>query len=549
MLLTCSAINTPLYGDKIVNSVYVNKKLGIDSSYVIINDKYPVHVIKDNYTEEIRMNSSQRKSFGIVIGDLVKITECESINEIKSCTLRISSMKFSKIINHNKISRHLKNHLKNTIIQKEVNVITQYNEDGKEITGSASVLIISPIESDIEYGVITDNTKIILKSGHNLIIEGNVSETPIKWNGKLDNVGGLNNELKEILRRAFLSRTLSDDERLDYGLEHIKGIIFYGPPGCGKTLIARELGKAINCASVTSIGGPEIKNKFYGSSEENIRNLFPPPDKAGLHLIIIDEIDAICRARSDSTNNIGDGVVNQLLVKMDGEQQQDNILVIGLTNRLDIIDPALLRPGRFEVKLKIDLPSFDDRIEIFNIHTSKMRRSNKLDLRNEEIEKIAEMTEGFSGADIAGMVRDAISRALIRGAGSKVVFEDFKIPKPEEIKNKSFISPAIVFGSKSCLEEYKGTIIRPFEIVSLSSNGKITYLVNKFMMAKHCIIIEDIDRIIEIGDNGRYFNNTVMQTLIVLINDTTIPVIANTNTIVLHELETAFKSKINFDII
>jgi vesicle-fusing ATPase len=147
----------------------------------------------------------------------------------------------------------------------------------------------------------------------------------------------------------------------------VKGILLYGPPGTGKTLIARQIGKMLNAREPKIINGPEVLNKFVGQSEENIRKLFEDAEKeykekgdeSGLHIIIFDELDAVCKQRGSGSGGgtgVGDSVVNQLLSKLDGVNQLNNILLIGMTNRMDMIDEALLRAGRLEVHLEIGLP-------------------------------------------------------------------------------------------------------------------------------------------------------------------------------------------------
>ena len=176
-------------------------------------------------------------------------------------------------------------------------------------------------------------------------------------------IGGLGNEFKEIFRRAFASRVYPKDVIDGLGIRHVKGILLYGPPGCGKTLIARKIGEALKARPPKIINGPEILNKYVGGSEEKIREQFADAEKeykevgddSELHIIIFDEIDAICKQRGSSRDStgVGDNVVNQLLTKLDGVEQVNNILVIGMTNRMDMIDEALLRPGRLEVKVEI----------------------------------------------------------------------------------------------------------------------------------------------------------------------------------------------------
>jgi vesicle-fusing ATPase len=173
-------------------------------------------------------------------------------------------------------------------------------------------------------------------------------------------IGGLDTEFSSIFRRAFASRIFPPGLIEKLGIQHVKGILLFGPPGTGKTLIARQIGKMLNSREPKVINGPEVLNKYVGQSEENIRKLFADAEKeykekgeeSGLHIIIFDELDAVCKQRGSGAGGgtgVGDSVVNQLLSKLDGVDQLNNILLIGMTNRKDMIDDALLRPGRLEV--------------------------------------------------------------------------------------------------------------------------------------------------------------------------------------------------------
>ena len=208
------------------------------------------------------------------------------------------------------------------------------------------------------------------------------------------------------------------------GVQHVKGILLFGPPGTGKTLIARKIGQMLNAREPKVINGPEVLNKYVGQSEENIRKLFADAEKeykekgdeSGLHIIIFDELDAVCKQRGSGGGGgtgVGDSVVNQLLSKLDGVDQLNNILLIGMTNRKDMIDEALLRSGRLEVHMEISLPDEGGRVQILNIHTAQMRKHGNLD-RNVDVAEIAHLTKNFSGAEIAGLVRSATSFALNR---------------------------------------------------------------------------------------------------------------------------------------
>ncbi|KAG2392305.1 hypothetical protein C9374_012557 [Naegleria lovaniensis] len=236
-------------------------------------------------------------------------------------------------------------------------------------------------------------------------------------------IGGLDKQLNNIFRRAFASRIYPPDVIKKLGVKHVKGIILYGPPGTGKTLVARQIGKILNCKEPKIINGPEILNKYVGQSEENIRKLFADAeseynekgDDSQLHLLIFDELDAICKQRGTVRDGTGvqDSIVNQLLSKIDGVNSLNNILIIGMTNRLDMLDEALLRPGRFEVQMEIGLPDETGRLQILKIHTREMSKNQYL---SEDInfEYLAKTTKNFSGAEIEGLVKSAASFALNR---------------------------------------------------------------------------------------------------------------------------------------
>lgn len=237
-------------------------------------------------------------------------------------------------------------------------------------------------------------------------------------------IGGLDAEFSTIFRRAFASRIFPPGLIEKLGIMHVKGMLLYGPPGTGKTLIARQIGKMLNAREPKIINGPEVLNKYVGQSEENIRKLFADAEKeykekgdeSGLHIIIFDELDAVCKQRGSGAGGgtgVGDSVVNQLLSKLDGVDQLNNILLIGMTNRKDMIDDALLRPGRLEVQVEISLPDEFGRSQILKIHTAKMKENNIMG-SDVDIPELAARTKNFSGAEISGLVKSATSFAFAR---------------------------------------------------------------------------------------------------------------------------------------
>ncbi|KAL1498237.1 hypothetical protein ABEB36_009069 [Hypothenemus hampei] len=251
------------------------------------------------------------------------------------------------------------------------------------------------------------------------------------WDFQKMGIGGLSKEFNAIFRRAFASRVFPPEIVEQLGCKHVKGILLYGPPGTGKTLMARQIGKMLNAREPKIVNGPQILDKYVGESEANVRRLFAEAEEeekragpnSGLHIIIFDEIDAICKQRGSVAGNTGvhDTVVNQLLSKIDGVEQLNNILVIGMTNRRDMIDEALMRPGRLEVQVEISLPDEEGRIQILNIHTARMRMYKKIS-SDVDIKELATLTKNFSGAELEGLVRAAQSTAMNRliKAASKV---------------------------------------------------------------------------------------------------------------------------------
>ncbi|CAD6503355.1 BgTH12-03021 [Blumeria graminis f. sp. triticale] len=303
-------------------------------------------------------------------------------------------------------------------------------------------------------------------------------------------IGGLDTEFGAIFRRAFASRIFPPGLIEKLGIQHVKGILLYGPPGTGKTLIARQIGKMLNSREPKVINGPEVLNKYVGQSEENIRKMFADAEKeykekgdeSGLHIIIFDELDAVCKQRGSGNGGgtgVGDSVVNQLLSKLDGVDQLNNILLIGMTNRKDMIDDALLRPGRLEVHMEISLPDEHGRAQILKIHTSKMRDNNVMDT-DVNVQELAHLTKNFSGAEIGGLVKSASSFAFNRHvkvgtvAGVSDDIENMKVNRGDFMKALDEVKPA--FGvSEEELESAMGAGILHYSpyIENILKDGRL----------------------------------------------------------------------------
>ncbi|KAL9272878.1 Vesicle-fusing ATPase-like protein, partial [Drosera capensis] len=244
-----------------------------------------------------------------------------------------------------------------------------------------------------------------------------------EFNLKSLGIGGLSNEFADIFRRAFASRVFPPHVTSKLGIKHVKGMLLYGPPGTGKTLMARQIGKMLNGKDPKIVNGPEVLSKFVGETEKNVRDLFADAehdqrtrgDQSDLHVIIFDEIDAICKSRGSTRDGTGvhDSIVNQLLTKIDGVESLNNVLLIGMTNRKDLLDEALLRPGRLEVQVEISLPDEAGRLQILEIHTNQMKENSFL-APDVNLAELAARTKNYSGAELEGVVKSAVSFALNR---------------------------------------------------------------------------------------------------------------------------------------
>lgn len=237
-----------------------------------------------------------------------------------------------------------------------------------------------------------------------------------------EDIGGLSTQIQRI--REMIELPLKYPQVFErLGIDAPKGVFLYGPPGCGKTLIARAVANETE-AYFTHISGPEIMGKFYGESEARLRSVFEDAQRHAPAIIFIDEIDAIAPKREEmgGEKQVERRVVAQLLALMDGLESRGEIIVIAATNIPNVIDPALRRPGRFDREIYIPIPGRNGRLEILNIHTRGMPLAEDVSL-----EKLADITHGFVGADLEALAREAAMSAL-RKVLPEIDFELADIP-------------------------------------------------------------------------------------------------------------------------
>jgi len=245
----------------------------------------------------------------------------------------------------------------------------------------------------------------------------------VRW----DDIGGLH-DVKQRLREAVEWPLKNPKVFKRMGIRPPKGILLYGPPGTGKTLLAKAVATESE-ANFLSIKGPEIFSKWVGESEKAIRELFKKAKQVAPSIIFLDEIDAIAPRRgSYEGSRVTETVVNQLLTSIDGLERMNDVVIIGATNRPDIIDPSLLRPGRFDELILVGPPDKEARKEIFKIHTRNMPLADDVDL-----DELAELTDGYVGADIEGICREAGMIALREDINAKVVKREHFIKAMKEI--------------------------------------------------------------------------------------------------------------------
>eukprot|EP00049_Salpingoeca_infusionum_P010119 m.171310 g.171310 ORF g.171310 m.171310 type:complete len:748 (+) comp14549_c0_seq11:6039-8282(+) len=575
---------------------------------------FTIHKCKEMRANQAGVNIAQRTWGNLSLGEEVVpepvMGTMEGVGKLKvSVSLWKEAGAKPTRYKTDEIAAAFRQEMANTLVSIGQLLLFRYRPaKGSPVNLKLSVEVMSPLDlqgasqSVINRGVVTSHTLVefVPVPDSAVMVDGHAAKKNIiapDWKFEDMGIGGLDEQFATMFRLAFASRMLPVDAVDRLGIQHVKGILLSGPPGTGKTLIARKIGQMLNGREPKIVNGPEVLSKFVGEAERNIRELFADAeqeykakgDDSETHIIIFDEIDAICKTRGSVNNGTGvnDSMVNQLLSKIDGVDALNNILLIGMTNRPDMIDEALVRPGRLELKLEIGLPDQDGRKQIFVIHTQKMKENGALGA-DVDMEELAEMTKNFSGAEIAGVCRAAASYAFNRCikfdntvevkeeelASIQVMRADFMLGledvtpafgtstddlevctrngiihwdpcvkriladgelflKQVELSSRTPLVSVLLSGDagsgKTALAATLAAscsfpfikLISPEQMVGRSEAMKVQQISKVFEDAYKsklsCIVIDDLERLIEYVPVGPRFSNTILQALLVLL--------------------------------
>src|SRR5512135_1845046 len=333
----------------------------------------------------IRVDGLGRNNTGIGIGDTVTVRKIKTVPAEKVIVAPLDSIPPID-------ERYLTDSLENIPLVKGDNIMVPYF--GGRLT--FQVIGVTPAADAV---LVTQKTVFhIAEKGETLRGVPQVT---------YEDIGGLTDEIKKV--REMIELPMRHPEIFEkLGIEAPKGVLLYGPPGTGKTLLAKAVANESN-AHFISISGPEIMSKFYGESEARLREIFKEAKEKSPSIIFIDEIDSIAPKREEVTGEVERRVVAQLLTLMDGLEPRQNVVVIGATNRVDAIDEALRRPGRFDREIVVGVPDIKGREETLRIHTRGMPLAPDVD-----VPELARITYGFVGADMAALAREAAMETLRR---------------------------------------------------------------------------------------------------------------------------------------
>jgi transitional endoplasmic reticulum ATPase len=283
----------------------------------------------------------------------------------------------------------------------EGRVVTQGSVITINIMGRRIDLLLAKVEPRADVVIVNRNTSIKFTDKAPKQVISKIPKVTY------EDIGGLDREIGRV--REMIELPLKHPELFErLGVQAPKGVLLHGPPGTGKTLLAKAVANETN-ANFFHIGGPEIMSKFYGESEERLREIFKEAEENSPSIIFIDELDSIAPKREEVSGDVEKRIVSQLLTIMDGLESRGELVVIGATNRPNAIDPALRRPGRFDREIEIGIPDTKGRLQILQIHTRGMPLAEGVTL-----EEIADRTHGFVGADLEAVAKEAAMGALRR---------------------------------------------------------------------------------------------------------------------------------------
>ncbi|MEM4747872.1 MAG: CDC48 family AAA ATPase [Archaeoglobaceae archaeon] len=352
----------------------------------------------------IRIDHFTRENAGVGVGDVVKIRKANYsiaktvvLAPTRKIELKVYGIDPGEYLKHQFLKRPLVEGDLIPLIGSPA--ITGFGRYGQQ----SQAIVFVAIKTDPKGPVIMDESTKVIYREHPVRGFEKIGKAGVTY----EDIGGLKEELQKV--REIIELPLKYPELFKrLGIEPPKGVLLYGPPGTGKTLIAKAVANEIG-ASFFTINGPEIMSKFYGESEQRLREIFEEAKQNAPSIIFIDEIDSIAPKREEVTGEVERRVVAQLLALMDGLESRGQVIVIAATNRPDAIDPALRRPGRFDREIEIGVPDRDGRKEILEIHTRKMPLAEDVNL-----DELADLTHGFVGADLEALCKEAAMHALRR---------------------------------------------------------------------------------------------------------------------------------------
>lgn len=362
---------------------------------------WPAHP-QDRGTGIARIDGSTRRNAGVGIDDIVEIVPIEAKQAV--------SIEFAPVQNIliQGIEKYLRHILMNRVLTKGDYIeIPVYNQ--------RIILIVSKINPGTSAVIMQEATNVIMSKRPVKDVKQDVL-SQIRY----EDIGGLTDEIQKV--REMIELPMRHPELFKrLGISPPRGVLLHGAPGTGKTLLAKAVATETDSHFI-SVSGPEFMSKFYGESEQRIREFFDEAKENAPSIIFIDEIDSIAPKRSEVTGEVERRVVAQLLSNMDGLSERGDVVVIGATNRVNALDPAIRRGGRFDREIEIGIPNKHGREEIILIHTRGMPLADDVDLN-----RLAEITHGFVGADLQQLVKEAAMNSL-RKIIPKLNLEEDSIP-------------------------------------------------------------------------------------------------------------------------